>query len=269
MRKTIRFLPRAQAPAAQHGQGKPFEDVTAAAGPLSSPRVSRSAVFGDVNNDGGIDILSQTTTAHAPAAQYRPDRGHWLTIQIEECAPIAPATGAWSSWYGKMAHRSNAGERRRSYLAANDPRVHFGLAAKRKWTAFECTGSPGLRVVEAERGGPHREVARRLRQPCRRGETLIGLRSALQRAGPSLANPDRSAAAVRGPFLSTSAAPVQILPCVRVVSHVRVGLRHKQHHVRRIRSCTWTSEATHRSPLCCGPCQKIFPSSSRAERRSG
>jgi enediyne biosynthesis protein E4 len=115
------------------GKGRAFEDVTAAAGPALEPaEVSRSAVFGDVNNDGGIDIL--VTNNNGPARLLLntvPNRSHWLMVQIE-------GTRTNRSGYGSVVElvRKNGASATRwvrgdgSYLAANDPRAHFGLGSE-------------------------------------------------------------------------------------------------------------------------------------------
>jgi hypothetical protein len=82
-----------------------------------------------VNNDGGVDIL--VTNNNGPARLLLnavPDRGHWLLVQLE-------GTRTNRSGYGSVVElvRKDGSTIQRyvrgdgSYLAANDPRVHFGL----------------------------------------------------------------------------------------------------------------------------------------------
>jgi enediyne biosynthesis protein E4 len=130
------------------GKGKEFVDITASAGPVFQiPEVSRSAVFGDVNNDGGVDIL--VTNNNGPARlllNTLPDRGHWLAVHLE-------GTKTNRSGYGSVVEvvRKDGTSVKRwvrgdsSYLAANDARAHFGLGKDTEvgriqvhWLAGEC-----------------------------------------------------------------------------------------------------------------------------------
>jgi enediyne biosynthesis protein E4 len=114
------------------GKGKGFEDITSLAGPaFQQSDVSRAAVFGDVNNDGAVDIL--VTNNNGPARlllNTAPNRGHWLLARLE-------GVRSNRSGYGSVVElvRKDGTSVKRwvrsdgSYLAANDPRVHFGLGA--------------------------------------------------------------------------------------------------------------------------------------------
>jgi hypothetical protein len=114
------------------GKGKGFEDVTARAGPaLDHAEVSRAAIFGDVNNDGGIDIL--VTNNNGPARlllNTAPERGHWILVRLEGVRSNRSGYGTVVELIrkdGTSVQRWVRGDG--SYLAANDPRVHFGLGA--------------------------------------------------------------------------------------------------------------------------------------------
>ncbi len=130
------------------GKGKGFEDITASAGPVfNAPEVSRAAAFGDVNNDGGVDIL--VTNNNGPARLLLntvPDRGHWLLVHLEGVRTNRSAYGSVVELVqsnGTSVKRWVRGDG--SYLAANDPRAHFGLGKATDvarinvyWLAGEC-----------------------------------------------------------------------------------------------------------------------------------
>jgi enediyne biosynthesis protein E4 len=112
------------------GPGKGFGDVTAQGGPaLKLQEVSRAAVFGDVNNDGGMDIL--VTNNNGPARlllNTAPQRGHWILVRLEGVRSNRSGYGSVVELFrkdGTSIRRWVRGDG--SYLAANDPRVHFGL----------------------------------------------------------------------------------------------------------------------------------------------
>jgi enediyne biosynthesis protein E4 len=132
---------------------------------------SRAAAFGDIDNDGGLDIL--VVNRDGPAHLLRnvvPNRGHWLLLRVVD------QHGRDS--LGATLHLE-AGDRtvRRdvrsgySYLAANDPRVHVGLGAIRQVDAVTVQWPDGVRerfgpfdadqVVELRRGAGVREASER------------------------------------------------------------------------------------------------------------
>ena len=88
---------------------------------------SRAAAFGDIDNDGGVDVLvvNRDGPAHLLRNTTR-GRGHWLLLRVLD--------GHGRDALGARV-RLQLGERRLtrdvrsaySYCAANDPRVHVGL----------------------------------------------------------------------------------------------------------------------------------------------
>ena len=111
---------------------------------------SRAAAFGDIDNDGGIDIL--VVNRDAPPHLLRnaaPNRGHWLSLRVVD-QHGRDSLGA--ALHIDIAGRTVRRELRSgySYLAANDPRVHVGLGALRQVDAVTVQWPDGLR----ERFGP-------------------------------------------------------------------------------------------------------------------
>ena len=111
------------------GDGR-FEDISATAGDVFAVQaVSRGAAFGDIDNDGDIDIL--VTNNGGAARLLRNDvgnAGNWIRLLLAGTSSGGDAQGArvalelvdgtlrWS-----RAHTDG------SYASASDPRVHFGL----------------------------------------------------------------------------------------------------------------------------------------------
>jgi enediyne biosynthesis protein E4 len=113
---------------ANQGNGQ-FRDISLPNNALcGTPRVSRGLAYGDVNNDGAIDVL--VTTIGERAGLYLnvvPARGHWLLVRALDPRLRRDAYGATVTvrcgsrrWSG-LVHAGG------SYLCSNDPRVHFGL----------------------------------------------------------------------------------------------------------------------------------------------
>ena len=120
------------------GKGR-FEETSAVAGPaFARAEISRAAAFGDVDNDGDVDILVTNNggpvrlllnQSRGEGAAQKPD-AHFLQIRLEQPGTNRSAFGAWVGV--ERAGRPTLWRRVKtdgSYLAANDPRLHFGLGA--------------------------------------------------------------------------------------------------------------------------------------------
>jgi hypothetical protein len=109
------------------GEGR-LEEVRPRGG-TAEPLVftSRAAAFGDVDNDGGVDIL--VVNINAPAhllMNAAPQRGHWLQLRVLD-EHGRDAIGASVSVQAGDRTITRDVRTAYSYCAANDPRVHVGL----------------------------------------------------------------------------------------------------------------------------------------------
>jgi hypothetical protein len=131
------------------GDGR-FRDVTAESGSALEPSgIGRGAAFGDVDNDGDVDVLVTNNGGSARLLLNESPRGRaWLEVRLEGTADNRQGLGAR---VGLLKRDGSTVWRRThtdgSYLSASDPRVHFGIT-----TAADVAGV----VVEWPRGS--REV---------------------------------------------------------------------------------------------------------------
>jgi hypothetical protein len=89
----------------------------------STPVAGRGAAFGDLNNDGRIDVV-MSVLGGSPEIFYNQSRAaHWLTLTLVGSRSNRDGIGARVVANGQTQNVTTAG----SYLSASDKRVHFGL----------------------------------------------------------------------------------------------------------------------------------------------
>jgi hypothetical protein len=107
-----------------------FEVVAAVEGTgLAVTSVSRGAAFGDIFNDGKIDVvINNAVGAPVLLRNVNPDHHHWVELQLVG-GPRSPRDAVGSTVYlieGGIRQRGDVLSGG-SYLSSNDFRVHFGL----------------------------------------------------------------------------------------------------------------------------------------------
>ena len=126
-------------------QGK-FEDVSKQGGPaFQLPLAARGAAFGDLNNDGSVDIAVNCHDGPALVLMNQGGTGnHWLLVNTIGTRSNRDGIGAGirlvsESGAEQHAFVSTCG----SYASASDKRVHFGLGLDSKVRLLEITWPSG------------------------------------------------------------------------------------------------------------------------------
>ena len=120
----------------------------AAGAVLGTPRVARGSAVGDLDNDGGIDIVINNLDGRPTFArnQGAARAGHWLTIRLigdpdQQCPRDAT---------GSVVFVTAGGLRRRGEIASgrgqisqSAPRVHVGLGGETSVSKLEVRWANG------------------------------------------------------------------------------------------------------------------------------
>jgi enediyne biosynthesis protein E4 len=89
----------------------------------TTPIAGRGAAFGDLNNDGWIDVIATTLGGAPQVFVNNGGKLHWLTITLRGTRSNRDGFGARVQVNGQTRFGTAAG----SYLSSNDKRLHFGL----------------------------------------------------------------------------------------------------------------------------------------------
>ncbi len=133
-------------------EGRRFEDVGAAAGDgLSTARVSRGSAVGDLDNDGGVDVVINNIDAAPTVARNvgGGSAGHWLTVRLVG----DPERKCPRDAIGSVVFVTAGGVRRRGEVASgrgqisqSDLRVHVGLGRETTVSKLEVRWAGGDRA---------------------------------------------------------------------------------------------------------------------------
>jgi hypothetical protein len=124
--------------------GSTFENVTTGSGAASTPHSSRGAAFGDIDNDGDIDVLVMNMNEQPSLLRndYRGKHG-WITIKLEGTRSNRSAIGATVILTSRGVRQAKAVVSQSSYYSHDDLRVHFGLGEAHQADQLEITWPNG------------------------------------------------------------------------------------------------------------------------------
>ena len=150
---------------AQRGQPRPFRmknqlfrnvgggrfmETTASAGPaLARADIARGAAFGDIDNDGDVDVVATNNGGPAKLLLNQSvesgSKNHWLQVSVRQPSGNRFGFGAWIGV--ERAGQPTLWRRVRtdgSYLSASDARVHFGLGASPRSPPSSSSGPTAI-----------------------------------------------------------------------------------------------------------------------------
>jgi len=110
---------------------------------VTTPWAARGAAFGDMNNDGLMDVVVSVLGGPPVLLLNRGASGnHWLSITLRGTRSNRDGYGAVVRINGQTRFATSAG----SYLCSNDKRLHFGLGTADK-ASVEVLWPSGARQV--------------------------------------------------------------------------------------------------------------------------
>ena len=131
-----------------HNLDGKFTDVTAQAGKALEPlEVTRGAAFGDIDNDGAVDIVITTNNGPARLLLNRAPKAAWLEVRLEGNGKVnreglGARVALIRDGQPKLVRRVHTDS---SYCSAGDRRVHFGLGSHPAIRRIEVEWPDGLR----------------------------------------------------------------------------------------------------------------------------
>ena len=126
-----------------------FEDVSAKVGAsFQVPAAHRGAAFGDLNNDGKIDVV--VTVLNGPPEIWinqSSKRNHWIILKLVGVKSNRDGLGTKVKVTTSLGTQYNQATTAVGYNSSSDKRVHFGLGSASVIESIELTWPSGIKQV--------------------------------------------------------------------------------------------------------------------------
>jgi hypothetical protein len=129
--------------------GLTFEDLSTKAGSsFQVPAPHRGAAFGDLNNDGRVDVVVSVLNGSPEIWMNRSkDQNHWILLKLVGTKSNRDGLGTKIKITTSQGTQYNQASTAGSYNSSNDKRVHFGLGSAARIDMIELTWPSGTRQV--------------------------------------------------------------------------------------------------------------------------
>ncbi len=125
-----------------------FLDISAQAGPgILDRRCSRGAAFGDLDNDGSIDVVINNMDDEPSLLVNRGEKKNWLRVRTRGARSNRNGIGARVTVTAGGLQMTDEVRSGGSYISHNDLRLHFGLGDAKQADSIEVRWPSGLREV--------------------------------------------------------------------------------------------------------------------------
>ena len=136
--------------------GRRFEDVSSRSGPgAQAARSSRGAAFGDIDNDGDVDVLVMNMNERPALLRNDATSGHqWIGVRLVGTRSNRDAIGASVRVTARGHTQARPVLSQTSYYSHDDLRLHFGLGGSPVADRIDVRWPDGgTTVLEKVKGG--------------------------------------------------------------------------------------------------------------------